>query len=660
MEWRRHIARYGDDWFPGEPWVRWTFLVLFAVAAVLRFWNLPGQPFTHDELSALMRIYPSLGETIQRGVIELDTHPPGVQVFEWAWTKVFGTSEAAVKLPFILLALLALFHLYRFALVWTSVGTALISTALLASLQYTVLYAQIARPYAIGFFTIALLADRLTRYLAFNERKDLIWIGVATVLSAYTHHFSLLLAGIMVVSVFPLLAHEQRKPYLLLCLSAALLYTPNLTIFTKQFALGGLGNWLPPPDAAWLPDYLRWILHFSPVLYVVVGAGFLVGIALAIKQHRASTPALWLLPVWGLSPLVIGFAYSVWRSPVLQYSLVLFSFPFVVQWLFMGFRLAPRWLVLTTTGSFTIAATITLITDRKHPVIFTDSPYAAMVRVAQNEIIRASPERTLVIFDAPRPQVEFHVVRYGLDQVTSINWARQQEQNELLQQLGDPQWTRVVLGTTNGCLEERVAQVRSQFPYLVHLEEHVEGQVHVFSRKPVPTDFSDRVLLMTVSPAHRAGHVDIAPHLNMWHDSLTRTSAWDMEGHDYGISASFTLEEGSFHPDDLFEADMLASHHDGNPDVVLVFELRNASDSILIYRAERALTIGNGSMAFSAFAPSWVRTPIDGPLHVSMYVHNPSRKAVRIHALHLYHREHNPVRNALLKPILDLGRLPRK
>ncbi len=660
MEWRRHIARCGKGWFPGEPWVKRTFLLLFALAAVLRFWNLPGLPFTHDELSALMRIYPTLGETIQRGVIELDTHPPGVQVLEWAWTKVFGTSETAVKFPFILLALLALFHLFRFSLAWTSAGTALISTALLATLQYTVLFAQIARPYAVGFFTIALLADSITRYLAFDRRKDLVWIGMAAVLSAYTHHFSLLLAGIMVVSVFPLLAREQRKPYLLLCLSAALLYTPNLAIFAKQFALGGLGNWLPPPDVAWLPEYLRWILHFSPVLYVVVGVGFLVGLAFALKYRHTPTPALWLLPLWGLSPLAIGFGYSVWRSPVLQYSLVLFSFPFVIIWLFLGFRSTPKWLILSTTGAFALVASATLIADRKHPVIFSDSPYAAMVRVAQNEILRASPERTLVIFDAPRPQVEFHVLRHGLDRVTPINWARQQEPSELLQRLSDPQWTRVVLGTTNGSLEERVAQVRSQFPYLVHQEDHVEGQVHVFSRSPGATDLTDRVRLMTVSPSHRAGHVDIAPHLNMWHDGHSRTSAWDMHGHDYGIKASFTLEEGSYHPDDLFEAELIASHNPENPDVTLVFELRNGSDSILIYRSERVLNMGNGSLAFSAFSPSWVRKPVDGPLHISMYVHNPSKKAVRVHALHLYHRAHNPVRNALLKPVLDLGRFPDK
>ena len=153
MHWREHIARYGKQWFPGEPWVRTTFLALFALAALLRFWGIQDLSYTHDELSALVRIYPTLGETIQRGVIELDTHPPGVQVFEWAWTKVFGMGEGVVKLPFIVLALAALFLLYRFALACTSAPTALVVTALLATLQYTVLYAQIARPYACLLYT---------------------------------------------------------------------------------------------------------------------------------------------------------------------------------------------------------------------------------------------------------------------------------------------------------------------------------------------------------------------------------------------------------------------------------------------------------------------------------------------------------------------------
>ncbi|MCB0768069.1 MAG: glycosyltransferase family 39 protein, partial [Flavobacteriales bacterium] len=422
MDWRRHIARYGDGWFPGEPWLRWSFLAFFVLAAVLRFWNLAQLPFTHDELSALMRIYPTLDGTVRKGVIELDTHPPGVQVFEWAWTKVFGTSEAAVKFPFILLAVLALFPLYRFALAWTSVGTALVSTALLACLQYTVLYAQIARPYAIGFFTTAVLADQLTRYLAFERRRNLAWAVVAAVACGYVHHFALLLAGIMVASVFLLLRPALRKTYLIACAIMLLCYAPNGPIFFKQLGHGGLGNWLPPPDHDWIGNYLAWILHFSLPLMVLVGAVLVHGLLRSFGKERVNGPAVWLLPFWGLAPLVIGYTYSIWRAPVLQYSLLLFSFPYLLVWMFAGQRHVGRSLSLGAAALIAIVAATTLFTVRQHHLVFADSPYAAMVRVAEAELRSADADHTLILFDAPRPQVEFHLRRKGLTNDPAIQW----------------------------------------------------------------------------------------------------------------------------------------------------------------------------------------------------------------------------------------------
>ncbi|HRH37451.1 MAG TPA: hypothetical protein PK760_03850, partial [Flavobacteriales bacterium] len=132
--WREHIARFGTARTPGDPWARRTFWAIMVLAAVLRFWDLPHLPYTHDEISALVRIYPSLGETVQRGVVELDTHPPGVQVFEWLWTRMFSMEEADVKLPFVLFDLLALWLLYRFAQAWSGNAPALYLTALMAVL----------------------------------------------------------------------------------------------------------------------------------------------------------------------------------------------------------------------------------------------------------------------------------------------------------------------------------------------------------------------------------------------------------------------------------------------------------------------------------------------------------------------------------------------
>ncbi|HRD53586.1 MAG TPA: glycosyltransferase family 39 protein, partial [Flavobacteriales bacterium] len=217
MDWRAHIARYGATLLPGEAWARSLLLVLVLLAAVLRFWDLPHLPYTHDELSAITRLYPTLGQTITDGVIANDTHPPGVQVFEWVLARAFSLNEADMKLPFILMSLAAIVLLYRFASAWTGTGSALLLATLMASLQYSVFYGQLARPYAAGLFTTALLADQLTRWLAFGHRKALIVSALAMVASGYVHHFSLLLAALMAFTGLLLASSAKRTEWLMAC-----------------------------------------------------------------------------------------------------------------------------------------------------------------------------------------------------------------------------------------------------------------------------------------------------------------------------------------------------------------------------------------------------------------------------------------------------------
>ena len=110
-----------ERWIPGTPAERLLLALLLLLALILRAWDLPHLPYVHDELSALIRLYPTLSETLAKGVVGVDTHPPGVQVFLWAWTSIGDQSEAWVKAPFIGASLLALVFLYRMAVRnWTS------------------------------------------------------------------------------------------------------------------------------------------------------------------------------------------------------------------------------------------------------------------------------------------------------------------------------------------------------------------------------------------------------------------------------------------------------------------------------------------------------------------------------------------------------------
>ena len=92
---------------------------ILLVAAVLRLWRLGQVPFMHDEFSALFRLkFDNFHDLIQYGVKEGDSHPAGVQVFLYYWTKLVGWNELWVKLPFALMGIASVYLIYLIGRQW--------------------------------------------------------------------------------------------------------------------------------------------------------------------------------------------------------------------------------------------------------------------------------------------------------------------------------------------------------------------------------------------------------------------------------------------------------------------------------------------------------------------------------------------------------------
>ncbi|HRH70828.1 MAG TPA: glycosyltransferase family 39 protein [Flavobacteriales bacterium] len=661
MDWRAHIARYGQRWFPGEPWAKWTFLALWLLAAVLRFWDLSHLPYTHDELSALVRIYPTLWETIQRGVIELDTHPPGVQVFEWAWTKLFGMNEPIVKLPFIVLSLVALFLLYRFALKWTSAPTALATIALLTAMQYTVMYAQVARPYAIGLFTTALLADQLTGYLASGRRRQLAMVGVASVFSAYTHHFALLLAGLMVFTGLLLIQRQQRKAYLIMCTIAMVAYLPNLPIFLKQLSLGGLAEWLAAPDKYWLSDHLRWLTHFSTPFAVLVTGVVALALFLRLQQRLGADPSRWFLPLWGLLPLLIGIAYSLWRAPVIQYSMLLFSFPYVLIALFAGLRGLPRPAAMAIPLLLALFATHSLVFQRHHYGLFYTSKYGSMVDRGVEALRKHGPENTLILYDAPEPQIQFYRRSMGLaeSEFPYVQLRGDVNAGQLDDLLRRSKGKVVVLGVSNGSRGEHAARIQAHFPYLWERLDLPEGQVMVLADRPGYVSINDRSLIAEASPEKRTmNDWDIHTDLPVIRDSSGHPTAWDLNGRTFGVACRMDLTREMLDPRDLFEVVVDVEAPDTITDLGVIIELV-IGDSTVLYRSAELDQFPRGGPVSLVIAAA--RADVQrGPYRVLMgtYIYNRDNSPVLVQRMRIYRREANPVQYALLHPVTRLARTP--
>lgn len=353
------------------------FVIL--IASVLRFWNFFEIPLTHDEVSALNRThFDNFSDLIEYGV-KADTHPPGVQVFIYYWVKWFGYEQWAVKLPFLLFGIGSLLLSYSIFKKWSNQTVALLIVSLLATLQFTVMYSQIARPYISGMFLVLCMVyfwDGLINRPDKNFWQNLILTGVFGAACGYNHHFSLLAAFLIGVTGLFVIDRKYSIRYLTLAALIVLLYLPNIPIFLHQLDRGGVGEWLGAPTPHYILDFFSYTTNHS----ILLRFGLLIIIAVGIYNYKAnkSLKWVWISGIWFLSIFLIGYFYSVYRNPVLQHSMLIFFFPFL---LFALFGWIPE-LTKKTQVSLLIlvlfAGTTSLTIQRKHFGIFYSNRYFQM------------------------------------------------------------------------------------------------------------------------------------------------------------------------------------------------------------------------------------------------------------------------------------------
>jgi hypothetical protein len=652
--WRSHMTRHGRSILPGETWARILFIILFILAAVLRFWDLPNIPYTHDEISALVRLYPTLYDTMKLGAqVHVDAHPQGVQVFEWFWTRFFGMSEGAVKLPFILMGLAAIFLLYRTAILWTSAQTAVMVTALMATLQYTVMYSQIARPYAAGLFTTALLADQLTRYLAFGGRTYLRGMLLGVFLSAYVHHFALLLTGLMMATAMILVRPEQRKGFWFISGLAALLYLPNIPLLLRQLSLGGLTGWLQPPDRFWPGDYMMYISHWSLPFAILLGGTVIVSLVLWVKRGSLKGPAVPVLALWGLLPLLVGYAYSVFRAPVLQYSVVLFSFPFLLMLVFIGLKHVPRHAAIAMVILVAATSVITLITTRGHYSIFYASKYEEMIRTGVRELEEHGQEKVEVLIDAPDEVIRFYLERWSIPthRFPYVQLRNTMSAGHLDQRLRSLAGRRIVYGQTSGAVPENLARIQMHFPHLLSRTDLADGEIYVFSdrEEDAAAHIEDRRLIAVAMPGNMAGPWDLDPGLPMHENGM---QYWNMDGREFGLA--FTARTDTLVDDREDQLEVVARVFVNAParDAYVVAHLFIGAQPVF-YRAgdlnDLLLMDGPGDLLVAA-RPAHGHTRRND-LIFKTYMYNQGLGSVGVRRMEVWLRRANPLQYALIGPV---------
>jgi len=463
------------------------FLII-AAGAVLRFYNYSDIPFTYDEFSAVFRTqFSSFQDLIAKGVV-IDTHPAGVQVFLYYWVKLFGISEPIVKLPFTLLSLASVYLLYVIGKKWFSSAAGLIVASFLSFLQYPVMYGQIARPYASGLFLVLLMVYFWTNLMLSPHKKyylNLTGYILASSLCCYNHHFTLLFCGIAGLTGVFVIEKNRRLSFVLSWFAIFLLYIPHLPIFFSQLRQGGIGGWLGKPRPDFIFDYLAYVFQFSWFVYALVLLLVILSIIWRTGCRMKDNRLVLVSFLWFFLPLLIGFLYSVLINPVLQYSVLIFSFPFLLLLLFFYADAERAWQKSILTGLAALVIIPSLIYERRHYDLFYNSPYREIIKEARLASDSLGRSNCFVLLDSHRRITDYYLGKPGMKGFKP-GWLHDIFEPPVIAGILDTCRAKYfVYGCISNSRSEDYQVIQAKYPYLIRHRCLNEGDFYVFSRDSV-------------------------------------------------------------------------------------------------------------------------------------------------------------------------------
>ena len=378
-------------------------LVILLTGSILRFYHFAEIPFTYDEFSAFFRTrFDNFRDLIEFGVKRTDTHPAGVQVFIYYWIKWFGSSEPVVKLPFALMGVASILLSYIVASRWFNSTVGIIVSTYIAVIQYTVMYSVIARPYVSGLF-LALLMVWFWTNTVFNRGKNyyrhLAGYIIASALNAYNHHFSLLLVALVGFTGLFFIPKKHLKSYISAGVIIFILYIPHLPVFFTQLGYKGIESWLGKPDSWFLFNYFGFILHFSLLFYITTITLILLGIYYHADNLRETNKFRIIGFSWFFITFVTGFFYSVFISAIIQYSVLIFTFPFLLMVVFSFFKdlkILPKSLIVLLIIS---VGTYTLVFNRQYYHYFYSSGLKEILKESKKTEDQLSDKKVTVVLN---------------------------------------------------------------------------------------------------------------------------------------------------------------------------------------------------------------------------------------------------------------------
>ncbi len=461
------------------------------VGAILRLWDAANIPLMNDELSAIFRThYDSLGELFEKG-IKPDGHPAFVQLFLYYWIQIGGENSVWIKFPFLLMGIACIPLTYIACKKWFNETAAIVCCTYIASLQYTIFYSQLARPYICGLFLALLFIIYWSKIIKENKYqwKTIILYILFGFLTATTHYFSLLTIAVVGFLGLYLVNKEFRLKYVLLNLALIVAYLPNISIFLYQLDTGGVGGWLSKPSSIFIIDYFDYVMNFSWwVKWTVI-----ILLAWGLKNIFENR-MLWFFFISFALVFLIGYIYSVKVNPVLQYSVLIFAFPFILFFLFGNIpNIKPRQL-LTLVFCVLCINVFSLIKERQYYSYFYQSPHQEILKEA-NEYYNKEVSKPLVLLFTNSKFNQYFNERYKYNfRYIDLNEHSESFTKFLKDTLLSYKGDKLLYGALSSEDPMWLPYLQQFFPYIEVKKDYFIGSFYVLS-KTKPGNSVDELIL---------------------------------------------------------------------------------------------------------------------------------------------------------------------
>lgn len=620
---------------------------ILLLALLLRCYDLFSIPYTHDELSGLLRTrFDSFSELIAKGV-KVDGHPAFVQVFLYYWTGLFGTSEWVVKLPFIFSGVGGVYFAYKIGKRWSNVTVGLIVAAIIATSQYPLMYSQIARPYTSGFFFTLLFAWHWGEIVFFKNytRKHLIWFPIAAALCAYNHHFSMLTAGLIGIFGIIYTSRDFTWKYLLLCLAAVILYSPHFTILAAQLKMGGLAGWLGKPEPSFLPHYIYYIFQFS-ALSIALYIGIIVWTRISGKTIKHSSKAILFSGMLFFSTYAVGYFYSIYAAPVLQTSVLIFAYPFLLIFLFGWAKEQSKRMNMILVLAIVLMNCFVLIFQRQHYTVFYKTPFKDLF-IGIDNVYKTGPKPGFTLIFSDEPKTRFYVEKGELTLpephlFITVPEFTEKDLEALLEK--ESTYKHFYLAATSSLPPTYRAMVLQKFPHIIWQKNYFSASTLCLSKgktseKPLADIHKNKNLFNGYNPGK-------------WYDGGYHFEKDEEWGPGYSKELSKLVKR----PSDLVDVVVKLKLSDLKQEPLLVLNIQS-KDSVLVYRDTPAsrhtvnLKDSTVTLVQSIKFIDLKYKQFENPT-LNTFIWNRDKKPLKILSFQVIYRKDNPLTYALYEPII--------